>query len=128
MKYKNLSYSKFFLYLKKLSTEKDLLEIAGVHPDTYASSFVKELYQAIFVNSRNLNNEYQKYYACEYDTVEDFLFWRYGVEKEFFEGISKDKTASGVFLLVNNDKITVGENDEMNASVRDLLSKLDGDT
>ncbi len=103
-----------------------MLNFAKVKPNTYAWQFVTDLHNSIFFRSRDLMLEYKKYYHLEYDTFEEFLFWRYGIQENFFDGITKN-LENGLFLLVFEDKLEMGEQFELMIQSGSFLSILDGD-
>ncbi len=56
----------FLAFLKSQPTREEFLRRAGVRVDTYAAELVTELYDNIFIYSKNLREEYLKYYKIEY--------------------------------------------------------------
>jgi hypothetical protein len=59
-------------FLKSLPTRKEFLVRAGVRENSYAEELVLNLYDEIFVYSKNLREEYLKYYKIEYPKFSEF--------------------------------------------------------
>jgi len=128
MRYYNLGAGKYLFHFKRKYTKQEMLKIAKVKPHTYAWQFVEEIHHSIFICAKNLMNEYKNYYLLEYDSFEEYLFWRYGIQKNFFDGITNITDDNNLFLIVVENKLEVCEQFEINDSVRTLLSLMDGDT
>ena len=59
-------------FLKSLPTRDEVLHRAGVRQNSYAGELVLNLYDNIFVYSKNLREEYVKYYQIEYSKFSQF--------------------------------------------------------
>ena len=60
------------ILLKSQPTREQFLSRAGVRQNTYAAELVLDLYDDIFVYSKNLRDEYWKYYRIEYPKFSGF--------------------------------------------------------
>ncbi|MCX6938809.1 MAG: hypothetical protein NTU80_13130 [Verrucomicrobia bacterium] len=60
------------VFLKSQPTREQFLRRAGVRQNTYAAELVLNLYDDIFVHSKNLREEYLKYYKIEYPKFSEF--------------------------------------------------------
>ena len=60
------------VFLKSLPTRDEFLRRAGVRENSYAGELVLNLYDELFVYSKNLREEYCKYYKIEYPSFSDF--------------------------------------------------------
>lgn len=58
--------------LKSRPTKAQFLQRAGVRQNTYAEELMLNLYDDIFVYSKNLREEYLKYYKIEYQKFSEF--------------------------------------------------------
>ena len=59
-------------FLKSLPTREEFLRRAGVRENSYAGELVRNLYDDVFVYSKNLREEYLKYYKIEYPKFSEF--------------------------------------------------------
>ncbi len=59
-------------FLKSMPTREDFLRRAGVRENSYAGELVLNLYDDVFVYSKNLREEYLKYYKIEYPKFSEF--------------------------------------------------------
>ena len=64
--------NKALAFLKSLPTREQFLHRAGVCQNSYAGELMIDLYQDIFVYSKNLREEYLKYYKIEYSKFSAF--------------------------------------------------------
>jgi hypothetical protein len=60
------------VFLKSQPTRAQFLHRAGVRRNTYAEELMLNLYDDIFVHSKNLREEYLKYYKIEYPIFSEF--------------------------------------------------------
>jgi hypothetical protein len=60
------------VFLKSMPTRKEFLSRSGVRENSYAGELVLNLYDEVFVYSKNLREEYLKYYNIEYPNFTDF--------------------------------------------------------
>lgn len=60
------------VFLKSQPTREQFLRRAGVRQNTYAAELISDLYDDIFVHSKNLREEYLKYYKIEYPKFSKF--------------------------------------------------------
>lgn len=60
------------VFLKSLPTREEFLRRAGVRQNSYAEKLVLDFYDEIFVYSKNLREEYLKYYKMEYPKFAEF--------------------------------------------------------
>ena len=60
---------------------EELRAAAQVRHGSYADELVERIYRCIFVYPVDLRAEYAQYYAVEYSTFSEFLYWRYRVDR-----------------------------------------------
>lgn len=60
------------VFLNSRPTREQFLLRAGVRQNTYAADLVIDLYDDIFLYSKNLREEYLKYYRIEYPDFSEF--------------------------------------------------------
>jgi len=75
-----------------------------VMPGSYADELVERIHNCLFKYPRDVQAEYEKYYATEYSDFAEFLFWKYGVDKNTTLKI-KDRVKEGVFIGYSSDNI-----------------------
>src|SRR6476620_491018 len=68
----SVSDNRALAFLKSLPTQEQFLRRAGVRKNTYAEELMLNLYDDIFVHSKNLREEYLKYYKIEYPIFSEF--------------------------------------------------------
>ena len=60
-------------------SRESVKEKAKVVSGSYLGVLVDRLCDAFFYTLKDLEEEYNRYYAREYSSIEEFLFWRYSV-------------------------------------------------
>lgn len=79
-----ISEDYYLLQFRKKYSLTDMYKRAKVIPQSYAGSFVRELYEMIFTEIPGSSDEYELYYRDEYQHIHDFFFWKYYVPYEDF--------------------------------------------
>ena len=95
MQFFQLREHRYIIQLRKKYSWETFRKVAKVVPGTYSEVFAKKIYSSVFDNSIDLCQEYYKYYKDEYDNINQFMFWRYGVSEEIQNQMSN---AAGIFL------------------------------
>lgn len=67
-----IASNSFLVFLKSQPTPAQFLRRAGVHQNTYAAELMLNLYSDVFIYTKNLREEYLKYYMIEYPKFSDF--------------------------------------------------------
>lgn len=75
-----------------------------VMPGSYAAELVERIHNCLFKYPRDVQAEFEKYYAIEYSDFAEFLFWKYGIEKNIALQI-KDRVDDGVFIGYSSESI-----------------------
>ena len=112
----------YLVQLKRQYSWRIFRKIAKVIPGTYSETYAKNIYSSVFEYSTNLVEEYHKYYQDEYDTVNQFLFWRYGISEEIQGELG---TIGKGFLAIFEYPWQVNEEEILNESIRQLFHELD---
>src|SRR5271169_2297798 len=80
MKYQ-YSYSKSLFVINRLLTKDIFLEKAGIEQGKYAEQMFTRIYDCIFSELINIEDQYQKYYKIEYSSLAVFLYQKYCIEQ-----------------------------------------------
>ena len=94
-----------------------------VVPGSYADELVERIHNCLFKYPRDLQAEYEKYYAIEYSDFAEFLYWKYGVDKNVARQI-KDRVSDGVFIGYGTDSIRMFTDETVTSVLNHILSEL----
>ncbi len=119
----HMSGSKYLIVLKRRYRWREFRKSAKVAPGTYSEKISSDIYSEIFDYSANLLEEYTLYYRYEYDTVNSFLFWRYGVSEET---LSKVELVTNKYITVFEFSQNLEESEIYRGALGNLLNQLDG--
>ncbi len=61
-------------------TQREFLEIASVTPRTLAARIFIDIYNELFANSFLLNEEYERWHSCEYESLSSFVDSKYNLK------------------------------------------------
>ena len=81
-------------YKSILIVHKDLnkdifLQRCGVRRNSFAETTFSRMYDTIMSEIVDLNEEYLKYYAVEYDTIKHYLYTKMNLDEEQIEKVVK---------------------------------------
>ncbi len=118
-----LDTSKLLVVFSKRYSLAEFRAASHVVPGTYADELVERMYNCLFKCPRDIQAEYERYYKVEYSDFGDFLYWKYGVQRNLAREL-KERVKEGIFIGYGRDKIGVFA-DETGASVlKHILSEL----
>ncbi len=84
------SFDKYLIVINDLLTKEAFLELAGAGKGYSQSLFIR-IYDCIFSELVNVEEEYNKYYSIEYENLWLFLFKKYNIKIENIEEIREEK-------------------------------------
>lgn len=116
----------FLACIPENTTLNDFLNAARVEKDSYSAGLIKRLYNGLFVSSRDVCKEYHKYYSAEYESIEDFLFWKYFVPKEISRRFISQLAPNEILLYGSRFSIvyTFLETEIMSDSLKNIILKI----
>ena len=79
--------NKYFLILEKFYSEKQWVSAACVRPGSPASNLAARIYSCFFHGTKDVNEDYNKYYVKEYSSLWAYLYWYYMIEDDVIEQI-----------------------------------------
>jgi hypothetical protein len=94
-----------------------------VAPGSYADELVERIHDCLFKYPRDVYAEYEKYYAVEYLDFAEFLYWKYGVDKNVARKI-RDRISDGVHIGYGRDSIGMFGDEIFVSVLNHILSKL----
>jgi len=94
-----------------------------VRSGSYAEELVERIYDCLFGYSRDVSREYERYYAVEYPDFADFLYWKYGIEKQLADRISTRRD-EGAYVGYGRDTIGMFSDETVSCALDSILSKL----
>lgn len=107
-------------------TLNDFLTVAKVENNSYSANLVKRLYNGLFISAQDVYKEYQKYYSKEYETIIDFLFWKYSIPKSRSVRFIAQMAPDDVLLYGNQYSIiyTYLETEIMSEALKNIISEI----
>jgi hypothetical protein len=124
MKLIPIGLSNKLVFLKRRYSWNYFRAKAQVVPGSYSESFAKKTYDSIFINSKDLLDEYHQYYDKEYLSLSDFLFWRHGISREI---INELKPKKNNLLVFADFGYYVNENEVLDNAIEHLIKVIDGE-
>ena len=118
----HLKDDQYLLHLKRKYSFQEFCHKAKVLPGTYSASFVQRIFSLVFDFSENLVDEYRRYYSNEYENIDKFLFWRYGISEDI---INQLRVAEKDFLVVFPYIYYTGEEDIFWQSIKSFFNALE---
>lgn len=116
----------FLACIPENTTLNDFFTVARVKKDSYSAGLIKRLYNGFFVSARDVYKEYQKYYSIEYESIEDFLFWKYFVPKNISRRFISQLAPHEILLYGSRFSIiyTFLETEIMSESLKSIISEI----
>lgn len=105
-------YGRYLMIVNKNITKEYFLTKSGV-VGGYAKDMFVRLYDAIFAESDNLVQTYDRYFKQEFESLGELLLKKYSVPKETVEEIVALLNNNSDYTLICFDSITYGENLEV---------------
>lgn len=107
MKYSYDTYKSLIVVNKKISKEH-FLYCAGVHSG-YAKDMFSRIYDSIFSEAELVDEILSKYYADEYDNIEDFLYVKYCIDRDCVDEIMKLVNSNEDYVLYDFEELNYGD-------------------
>ena len=129
MRFPYRDYKSLFVISKRL-TKDYFLEKAGVENAKYAKDMLSRIYDSIFSELIDAEEQYNKYYIIEYSTFRSFLYLKYCIDRETIEDIIKFKAKNDDYrIYIKQNDFSYGDygifrfafSDEMKSRIINLL-------
>lgn len=85
MTYNYDEFGHFFIILDKNINKDIFLSKINVKKNTYSENLFIRMYDSIFSELINIEEEFEKYYKLEYNSLKEFLFKKFCVPKDVIE-------------------------------------------
>lgn len=122
MQFFQLKEHQYIIRLRKRYSWESFRNKAKVVPGTYSEVLVQRLYSSVFENSIDLEQEYKTYYKDEYENINQFMFWRYGVSDEIQKQLEH---STNEFLAIFNMDWQVEDDDILRVTFISLFQDTD---
>jgi hypothetical protein len=119
-----LSDNRLVVKLKTKYSLNQFISKAKVIPGSYGEDFSINIYNMIFNLATDVIKEYTEYYMDEYDSISDFLFWRFYLPKDVINELNLDKAFSGYLGIVNNYSWENDQDGIFSEAINRLISTL----
>ena len=113
----------YLIHLKRRYSWRKFRQKAKVISGTYSETFARKIYSSVFEYSTDLRGEFQKYYVSEYENINQYLFWRYGISEEIIDQIKEIKNS---YLAIFNFDWQIGDDEILKESIIQLFREMDG--
>jgi len=124
MKFISLPDDKFVFRMNKKYSKKQFLKKCDVNKGTFGEIFALEIYNKMFEDAIDVIAEYKKYYSDEYDSIQEFLFWRYCIPFETLDEIFSESGRSSYIGIFSDYSLHLEEENEFSRAFKDLFEKL----
>jgi hypothetical protein len=118
-----LDFHRLLIVFDKRYSLSEFRTVSQVMPGSYADELIERIHNCLLKYPRNVQAEYEKYYAIEYSDFAEFLYWKYGVDKQVALKI-KDRISKGAFVGYGRDSIGMFEDDTVNSVLNQIISDL----
>jgi len=99
MIYNYNDFEPFFIVIDKTINKEIFLSRIGVKKNTYAEDMFSRMYDGIFSELINLEEEYETYYQIEYKSLEHFLFHKFCVPDDVIKDFLKLKSENEDYTI-----------------------------
>lgn len=101
------------------------LEIAKVDPDKYAGKMLSGIISNFFIESEDLEHQYNNYYSKEYDSFEDYLFKNMLLDEDEISWLqSKLKSSEKMFYVDLRNLPTNNDSNLFDYEEEDFMGKI----
>jgi len=120
MRYAYESYKSLIVVNKQLT--KDLfIENAALERGKYAANMFSRMYDWIFSEATYVEEDYEKYYQVEYNSLEEFIYKKYCINKETLDKMMKLKKENKDYTVIDFDEMSTGYYDFIELVFSDKL-------
>jgi hypothetical protein len=114
---------RLFVVFDRRYTLSEFRMASLVRSGSYAEELVERICNCLFNYPRDVSREYEKYYAVEYPDFADFLYWKYGIERELANRISARRD-EGAYVGYGRDTIGMFGDETVSFAIDGILSEL----
>ena len=92
-------FGQLFVMIDKNINKDIFLEKVKVKSGTFADDLFSRVYDSLFSELINLEEEFEKYYSIEYESIKHFLYHKFCMPIEVIEDFFKLKTERKTYTL-----------------------------
>ncbi len=107
MRYSYSSYRSLLVVNKRL-TKNMFIEKAGVQKGKYAADMFSRMYDWIFSEANNVEEDYNLYYKVEYLSFKDFIRKKYCISNDSLKKILTLKEENENYTIIAFDELSTG--------------------
>lgn len=111
----------YVIRLQNKYSRKQFLKKCEITEETYGETFALGIYNKLFEGAIDVKNEYKKYYSDEYESIRDFMFWRYCISLESLDEVLSDIGRSSYIGIFRDNSWHLEENNIFTKAFLELL-------
>lgn len=99
------SYDKYLIIINNKITRKMFLDASGAGKG-FSFNFFNKIYNCIFSEKINVEEEYEKYYSIEFENIWQYLFKKYNISDEninVIKELKKQDTNNTIYKKENSN-------------------------
>ena len=89
---------RYIAIIDRRSSKSAFLKAAKAHPGSYAQELMERIYDCLMPHALDVQEEYRKYYAIEYPSLEVFLYWKYNITRSTINRIMNNLKQEDVLV------------------------------
>ncbi|MCU0349765.1 MAG: hypothetical protein MUF43_02895 [Flavobacterium sp.] len=101
-------FYKSLLLMNKNLTKENFLEKSGSQSG-YSLNMFSRMYDSVSSELINVDLEYEKFYAFEYENIEQFLYRKYNIREKYIEELMKFRKDNPDCILYRKDDHSYGD-------------------
>ena len=103
-------FGHFFIVIDKNINKDIFISKVKVNVGTYAEDLFSRIYDSIFSELINLEEEFEKYYSIEYNSIQQFLFRKFCIPTDIIEEFFLLKSQKKSYcIFYKNEKDSYGD-------------------
>lgn len=119
----NFEFGEILVIFDRYYSIEEIKNAISAREGSYADKITERIHHSLLGGTRNLREEYKKYYEIEYESFANFLFWRYLVAKEVAEAIESSLTDT-TYVGIGNDGLYLFEDESVEKMLNHIFSQL----
>lgn len=105
-------FYKSFILINKNLIKDIFIEKTGAKSG-YSLNMFSRMYDSITSELIDVDWEYKKFYAFEYETLEQYLYRKYNIKEEFIIELMEERKNNPDCILFRKDDLSYGGNGEL---------------
>jgi len=121
-----LQESQYIVRFNKKYSLKYFVEFCNVSKNTYGEDFSRRIYNKVIGHAIDVRQEFENYYSTEYQSLKEFLFWKYCVPDIYFDDLFQNYSQSTFIGIIQDYSLFYGDEDDfMKVTILHILNELD---